>query len=84
MALGVSLIEVGCAAWLEGRMIHEPHTEDAHEACFVEVVTAAAVERIFANGHWAFRDDNLGLQTIHRLGGGNFALVGRILRAKPL
>ena len=57
--LGVPLIELGCAAWLECRLIREPHTEDAYDTCFAEVVAAAADERIFANGHWLFRDDNL-------------------------
>lgn len=83
-ALGMPLIESGCAAWLECRLIREPHTEDAYDTCFAEVVAAAADERIFANGHWSFRDDNLGLQTIHHLGGGNFSHAGRMLRAQPL
>ena len=56
----------------------------AYDTCFAEVVAAAADERIFANGHWSFRDDNLELQTIHHLGGGNFVRAGGVLRAKPL
>ena len=47
--LGVPLIESGCAAWLECRLISEPHTEDAYDTCFAEVVAAAADERIFAD-----------------------------------
>jgi flavin reductase (DIM6/NTAB) family NADH-FMN oxidoreductase RutF len=82
--LGVPLIESGCAAWLECRLIREPHTEDAYDTCFAEVVAAAADERIFANGHWQFRDDNVELQTIHHLGGGNFVRAGGVLRAQPL
>jgi len=84
LTLGVPLIESGCAAWLECRLIREPHTEDAYDTCFAEVVAAAADERIFANGHWLFRDDNLELQTIHHLGGGNFIRAGGVLRAQPL
>jgi flavin reductase (DIM6/NTAB) family NADH-FMN oxidoreductase RutF len=80
--LGVPLIESGCAAWLECRLIHEPHTEDAYDTCFGEVVAAAADERIFAQGHWHFRDDNAELHSIHHLGGGNFVSAGSIVRAR--
>jgi hypothetical protein len=45
------------------------------------VVAAAADPRIFANGHWEFRDDNAELQTIHHLGGGVFVRAGGTLRA---
>jgi flavin reductase (DIM6/NTAB) family NADH-FMN oxidoreductase RutF len=79
--LGLPVIESGCAAWLECRLIHEPHTEDAYDTCFGEVVAAAADARIFANGHWSFRDDNADLQTIHHLGGGHFVRAGGTLRA---
>src|SRR5687768_7742267 len=82
--LGVPLIEAGCAAWLECRLIPEPHAEDAYDTCFGEVVAAAADERIFSGGHWSFRDDNAALQTIHHLGGGNFVRAGGVLRAQPL
>jgi flavin reductase (DIM6/NTAB) family NADH-FMN oxidoreductase RutF len=78
------LIEARCAAWLECRLIREPHAEDAYDTCFAEVVAAAADERIFANGRWSYRDDNLELQTIHHLGGGNFVRAAGVLRAKPL
>jgi flavin reductase (DIM6/NTAB) family NADH-FMN oxidoreductase RutF len=82
--LGVPLIETGCAAWLECRLMREPHTEDAYDTCFAEVVAAAADERVFANGHWSFRADNVELQTIHHLGGGNFVHAGAVRRATPL
>lgn len=82
--LGVPLIESGCAAWLECRLIRETHTEDAYDTCFAEVVAAAADSRIFASGHWLFGDDNIGLQTIHHLGGGNFVHGGGVLRAQPV
>ena len=82
--LGMPLIETGCAAWLECRLISEPHTQDAYDTCFAEVVAAAADERIFANGHWNFSEDNLALQTIHHLGGGHFVRAGGMLRAKSI
>jgi flavin reductase (DIM6/NTAB) family NADH-FMN oxidoreductase RutF len=80
--LGVPLIEAGCVAWLECRLIREPHAEDAYDTCFAEVVAAAADQRIFAQGHWSVREDNQSLHTIHHLGGGNFARAGSVIRAK--
>jgi flavin reductase (DIM6/NTAB) family NADH-FMN oxidoreductase RutF len=82
--LGMPVIETGCAAWLECRLIPEPHTEDAYDTCFAEVVAAAADPRIFANGHWDFHDGNTQLQTIHHLGGGNFVRSAGMVQARPL
>lgn len=79
--LGLPVLEAGCAAWLECRLIREPHAEDAYDTCFGEVVAAAADARIFADGRWSFRDDNADLQTIHHLGGGQFVRPGGVLRA---
>ncbi len=82
--LGVPVLEAGCAAWLECRLIPERHTEDAYDTCFAEVVAAAADSRIFADGRWSFRDDNAALHTVHHLGAGQFVTGGRVARAKPL
>lgn len=82
--LGMPVLEAGCAAWLECRLIPEPHTEDAYDTCFGEVVAAAADARIFSGGHWDFRADNTELQTIHHLGGGHFVRSGGSARAQPL
>jgi len=79
---GVPLLEAGCAAWLECRLIPEAHTEDAYDTCFGEVVAAAADERIFVDGHWQFNEDNAALHTIHHLGGGNFVSAGASIRAR--
>lgn len=78
--LGVPVIEQGCAAWLECRLIPERHTQDAYDTCFAEVVAAAADARIFANGRWDFRDDNTELQTIHHLGAGKFVRAGGVVQ----
>ena len=83
-ALGLPLIEAGCAAWMECRWIPEKHTEDAYDTCFGEVLAAAADERVFKSGRWSFRDDNRELQTIHHLGAGNFVHAGQVIHAKPL
>jgi flavin reductase (DIM6/NTAB) family NADH-FMN oxidoreductase RutF len=80
--LGMPVIEAGCAAWLECRLIPEPHTEDAYDTCFGEVVAAAADARIFAGGHWSFSDANTQLQTIHHLGAGKFVRAGGVIQAR--
>lgn len=77
--LGMPVIEDGCAAWLECRLIPERHTEDAYDTCFAEVVAAAADERVFSQGRWSYRDDNAPLQTIHHLGAGNFVVAGGVV-----
>jgi flavin reductase (DIM6/NTAB) family NADH-FMN oxidoreductase RutF len=79
--LGMPVIERGCIAWLECRLIREPHTEDAYDTCFAEVVAAAADPRIFANGRWNVNDGNAELHTLHHLGGGTFARGGSPIRA---
>jgi flavin reductase (DIM6/NTAB) family NADH-FMN oxidoreductase RutF len=80
-ALGMPILESGCAAWLECRLIPERHTEDAYDTCFGEVVAAAADARIFENGRWNFNDDNAALQTIHHLGAGLFVRAGGTVQA---
>ena len=79
--LGMPVVEQGCAAWLECRRIPEPHAEQAYDTCFAEVVAAAADERIFSDGRWAFRDDNVELQTVHYLGGGTFVRASGLVDA---
>lgn len=81
--LGVPLIEANCLAWMECRLIREPHTEDAYDTCFAEVVSAAADSRVFANGHWTLNDGNAALRSIHHLGGGLFARAGDGIQARP-
>jgi flavin reductase (DIM6/NTAB) family NADH-FMN oxidoreductase RutF len=82
--LGVPLIEDNCLAWMECRLIREPHTEDAYDTCFAEVVSAAADSRVFANGHWTLNDHNTALRSIHHLGGGLFARAGEGIQAQGL
>jgi flavin reductase (DIM6/NTAB) family NADH-FMN oxidoreductase RutF len=79
--LGLPVIEEGCSAWLECRLIREPHSEDAYDTCFGEVVAAAADARIFVDGHWNYDGDNVDLQSIHHLGGGHFTCAGGVRRA---
>lgn len=81
--LGLPLV-AGCVAWLECRLIAEPHAEEAYDTCFGEVVSAQADTRVFAGGRWSFRDDNTDLHTLHHLGGGNFAWPAKSVQAKVL
>ncbi|PLZ01402.1 hypothetical protein CY652_16360 [Burkholderia sp. WAC0059] len=83
-ALGLPLIENGCAAWLECRLISEPHAEDAYDTCFGEVLSAAADRRVFENGHWKFDATNAPLHTLHHLGAGHFVVASNTRSAKPL
>jgi flavin reductase (DIM6/NTAB) family NADH-FMN oxidoreductase RutF len=78
--LGVPIIEAGCSARLECRLIPERHTEDAYDTCFAEVVAAAADSRAFANGRWLVDHDRDELRSIHHLGAGNFAQGSPVLR----
>jgi flavin reductase (DIM6/NTAB) family NADH-FMN oxidoreductase RutF len=82
-ALGLPLLE-GCVAWLECRVIDEPHAQDAYDTFFVEVVSALADPSVFVRGRWSFRDDNRPLHTIHHLGGGVFAVAGDVVAAHLL
>lgn len=77
--LGVPVVEGGMVAWLECRLIPEPHTEEAYDTCFAEVVAAAADERVFSNGRWHFSDQHLDLHTLHYLGGGQFVRSGAVI-----
>jgi flavin reductase (DIM6/NTAB) family NADH-FMN oxidoreductase RutF len=79
--LGLPLIE-GCCAWLELRRIAEPHSEQAYDTVFGEVVSAQADARVFNQGRWSFRDDNAELHTLHHLGAGAFAVPSRVVQAK--
>jgi flavin reductase (DIM6/NTAB) family NADH-FMN oxidoreductase RutF len=81
--LGQPMVE-GCIAWLECRLIPEPHAEDLYDTCFAEVVSAQADARVFAQGHWDFNEGNRELHTLHHLGGGHFAWPGASEQARLL
>ncbi|TDG02907.1 flavin reductase family protein [Paraburkholderia guartelaensis] len=82
--LGLPLLEAGCSAWMECRLIPERHTEDAYDTCFAEVIAAAADPRAFRNGHWELDSSNADLHTIHHLGAGNFVRAGDTIKAREL
>ena len=65
----------GCVAWLECKIIPEPHIQNTYDLFLAEVVAAYADDRVFSNGHWHFEghDD---LRTIHHVAGGAFMAIG--------
>ncbi len=81
--LGLPLVD-GCVGWLECRVIAEPHTEAAYDTFFVEVVSAQADPRVFANGRWTLDGSHPELHTLHHLGAGLFALAAQTVQATLL
>jgi len=70
----------GCVAWLECKVIPEPHIRDAYDLYLAEVVAAWADERVFSDGHWHFEGHDE-LRTIHHIAGGNFFAIGEAFKA---
>ena len=67
--VGAPLIE-GCLAWLECRVIPEPHIQTAYDLFLAEVVAAWADPEVFSGGRWHFPDEQR--RSIHYQAGGNF------------
>ncbi|CAG1018237.1 cob(II)yrinic acid a,c-diamide reductase [Burkholderiaceae bacterium] len=74
--LDVPLLE-GCVAWLECRVLDEPHNQQRYDLFIGEVVAAWADTRVFADGRW-ITDPALdpALRTIHYVAGGQFFATG--------
>lgn len=75
----------GCVAWLECKIIPEPHNQNTYDLFIAEVVAAYADERVFSQDkdgqfHWHFEghDD---LRTIHHVAGGRFFATGEVHQA---
>ncbi|WP_140918696.1 flavin reductase family protein [Limnobaculum xujianqingii] len=81
-SLGLPVIESGCAAWMECRLLTEPGAQEKYDTFFGEVVSAAADQRVFINGHWNLNENNADLHTLHHLGGGNFLTDGRQIKTQ--
>jgi flavin reductase (DIM6/NTAB) family NADH-FMN oxidoreductase RutF len=72
-AVGAPLVE-GCLAWLECRVIGEPHIQQAYDLFLGEVVAAWADPAAFSDGRWHFPDAER--RSIHYLSGGSFFATG--------
>ena len=70
----------GCVAWLECKLITEPHIQNTYDLFLAEVVAAHADERVFSDGRWHF-DGYDELRTIHHIAGGNFMAIGEAFKA---
>jgi len=71
--VGAPLIE-GCLAWLECRVIAEPHNQKTYDLFLGEVVAAWADPAAFSQGRWHFPDEQR--RSIHYQAGGNFFATG--------
>ena len=71
--VGAPLIE-GCLAWLECRVIPEPHIQQTYDLFLAEVVAAWADPEAFSNGRWHFPDAQQ--RSIHYQAGGSFFATG--------
>lgn len=70
----------GCVAWLECKLIPEPHNQNTYDLFIAEVVAAHADERVFSDGHWHFEGHDE-LRTIHHIAGGAFFITGAAIQA---
>ena len=71
--VGAPLIE-GCLAWLECRVIPEPHIEKTYDLFLGEVLAAWADPAVFSDGRWHFPDN--ARRSIHYISGGSFFATG--------
>lgn len=65
----------GCVAWLECRIIPQPHIQNTYDLFLAEVVAAQADARVFSDGRWLFEGHDE-LRTIHHVAGGAFMSIG--------
>jgi flavin reductase (DIM6/NTAB) family NADH-FMN oxidoreductase RutF len=72
-AVGAPLV-AGCLAWLECRVIAEPHTQQAYDLFLGEVVAAWADPAAYSDGRWHFPDEQR--RSIHYLSDGSFFATG--------
>jgi len=82
-ATAAPLVE-GCVAWLECRLLREPHVQQAYDLFIGEVIAAAADPRVFTSGRWHFAPEHDALRTLHHIAGGAFFSVGDPLQARLL
>ena len=88
---GVSLLRLagdalpfvdGCSAWLECRLIPEPHNQATYDLFIGEVVAAWADDRVFRDGHWHFESADPSWRSIHHVAGGHFYAIGEPMTAR--
>ena len=72
--IGAPLVR-DCAAWLECKVIPEPHNQKRYDLFIAEVLAAWADPAVFSDGRWHFPD--AAHRTIHYQAGGAFFETGR-------
>ncbi len=65
-----------CVAWLECKIIPEPHNQNTYDLFIAEVVAAQADQRVFSDGRWHFEGHDE-LRTIHHVAGGVLYATGQ-------
>lgn len=65
----------GCIAYLECRIISEPHNQQRYDLFIGEVLAARADPDIWHDGHWNF-DGQDAKRSLHYIAGGNFFSIG--------
>lgn len=73
----------GCVAWLECRLLPEPHNHQQYDLFLAEVIAARADERVFSEGRWHFEGQDA-LRTLHHVAGGHFLTIGDALDGNVL
>lgn len=74
----------GCVAWLECRVLPEPHNQRSYDLFIGEVIAASADARVFSQGRWHFDDAPDGLRTLHHVAGGHFLCAGAAVQGHLL
>ncbi|MCB5189124.1 flavin reductase family protein [Methylobacillus arboreus] len=72
----------GCVAWLECKIISEPHIQETYDLFLAEVVAAYADNQVFSDGRWHFEEHDA-LRTLHHVAGGFFFTPGEGFTTKP-
>lgn len=65
----------GCSAWLECKVIPEPHIQQTYDLFVAEIVSAQADEKVFSEGRWHFECQE-DLRSLHHVAGGYFFATG--------
>lgn len=81
--MSAPLVE-GCVAWLECRLLPEPHLQQTYDLFLGQVVAASADNRVFQRGRWNFAPEHEALRTLHHVAGGAFFSVADLLQAKAV
>jgi flavin reductase (DIM6/NTAB) family NADH-FMN oxidoreductase RutF len=69
-----------CAAWLECRVVPEPHMQEAYDLFVADVLAAWADDASFVDGLWRFPSD--ADRTLHHLSSGAFMTSGNLVHVK--